>query len=213
MAKKLQEPGPGELLVERGSGYGGTPFVVGQTTIGRWDRRRAPDFTTPQMRDEGEVWRAGVVVPLEVAREFHDEDGLSFGVGADRGSLYMARVRPATVEEVDVFRAAREEGARERTRLRRRRELDRRVSDLFDSSSSHLPDSQRQDAPHPDAAEVPWDGVAKDDDGARLHVHEGLGLVWMSWPAAGKWVDAGCYSHPLTPERQAIVAELRAEYS
>lgn len=70
---------PGEFRVSRGEGNGNAPYQPGQI------------FHDPQINR---------YLLVRVAwSEYFSEDGLSFGVGDDRGHLYWAIVRYATPEE------------------------------------------------------------------------------------------------------------------
>ena len=71
-------PQPTSEMVSRGQGYGGHPYIVGESI---------------RLKD-------GRIVTVTKARErYFEEDGLSFGVGDDEGYIYYADVRPATDSE------------------------------------------------------------------------------------------------------------------
>jgi hypothetical protein len=67
-----------EIQVSRGEGYGGRPYVVGQTMRLR-DRR--------------------AVTVVSATQCYIREDGMSFGVGDEEGHIYHADCRLATEEE------------------------------------------------------------------------------------------------------------------
>lgn len=71
------------INIRRGSGYGGMPFVVGKFV---WNKNR-----------DGSV--QGVIV-VSVSQKYFRDDGMSFGVGDDRGYAYYADCRLANQEEI-----------------------------------------------------------------------------------------------------------------
>lgn len=87
--------------ISEGSGYGGRPYSVGQVI-------KAPRWVA----DEGGPEYLTVV---RASKSYYSEDGLSFGVGDDRGYIYIADCREATAEEaaplVEAKRAAAEKKA------------------------------------------------------------------------------------------------------
>lgn len=86
-----------------GEGYGGQDYAPG-TVIRHPDRSR---------RDE-------IVVVEETHAKYYREDGLSFGVGDDRGYLYTYTLRPATQPEAAPL-LQKEEEAKAATEAGRRR--------------------------------------------------------------------------------------------
>lgn len=86
---------PGESRVARGEGYGGTPYVEGETFLDK---------------------KSGQFLTVRVAwSQYYREDGMSFGVGDESGYIYLAICRPATDEEAAPVQAA--IAAREAKRL------------------------------------------------------------------------------------------------
>lgn len=84
--------------LDRGSGYGGVPYSVGQV-LRNSDRRIAqgePEYLF--------VEKAG--------QRYYREEGMSFGVGDESGYAYWATARPATDEESRPLREAREQKVR-----------------------------------------------------------------------------------------------------
>ncbi|WP_367139682.1 hypothetical protein [Saccharothrix sp. HUAS TT1] len=214
--------GPGEMIVTRGSGNGGTRYVVGEVTRVWWWKSQHPDFTTPrQYTPIDQKKQMGYVVPIEVAQEYWSEDGLSFGVGDDRGTVYAARVRPATEEEVTAVLgpvdpeadAAAEARREEKRREQQRRILDNEIHRLIAQVEMGRPvDSEPADAPHPDAVEVEFGGP----------VHKGGLRLWVYEPQEGEqgalWSvktfrPDEFFRHPLTPARKKLVDELTAAYA
>ncbi|QFZ20467.1 hypothetical protein [Saccharothrix syringae] len=214
--------GPGEMIVTRGSGNGGTRYVVGQVTKVWWWKTQHPDFTTPRQYapvDEDKL--VGYVVPLEVAQEYWKSDGLSFGVGDDRGTVYAARVRPATEDEVTAFLGPQDpeaDAAAEARRRAQRKERDRRILDneihrLVAKAEMGGPlDGEPSDTPPADAVEVPLGGPLH-RGGLRLYVRDGRdgeqGVLWSTMT----FRPDRFYRHPLTPDRQQLVDDLRNAYS
>jgi hypothetical protein len=96
------------LHAARGSGYGGRPYIIGQTIL---------------LKKDPEQW--GVVT--KVGSQYYREDGLSFGVGDDQGHVYWAECRPAAADEIAAVVAKRQAAADEKdeeaSRVVRVREL------------------------------------------------------------------------------------------
>lgn len=67
------------ICISGGSGYGDYPYKVGETY---WNEKH------------------GYITALTAKSKYYREDGLSFGVGDDRGYIYYAQCRLATDEEV-----------------------------------------------------------------------------------------------------------------
>jgi hypothetical protein len=76
--------------LSEGSGYGGRPFEVGQTY-------RLTKSQTAEGYPE-------YVTILEASQRYYREDGMSFGVGDERGYVYSAKARAATEEEIAPVR-------------------------------------------------------------------------------------------------------------
>jgi hypothetical protein len=203
--------GDDEVIVTRGSGDLRnpriSPLIVGRVVSARWQPASNPTFTTLRQRDELNGDRSGLVVPVEVIREYYDEDGLTYGVGEDRGYLYIARVRAATQDDVDA------ENDRRRNEFdtrKRREQLRTRVHQEFSSDSTYRPDSNSADAVADGAVAVP---LGPDDrTGREIHVDEVAGLVWSVNIDALEKGRRVIYVHPLTPDRAQLIADLRAEY-
>lgn len=88
--KKI-EMQPGERLISQGEGYGGFPFKVGDVILD-------PKGT-------------GYVKILKSWERYFKYDGMSFGVGDDRGYIYSAIVRDATDDESLPLRDKEEKNA------------------------------------------------------------------------------------------------------
>src|ERR1043165_4684388 len=134
----MRKPTPDEIVIHRGSGEGRgrTQYTVGRVTKATWSPARYPTFTAAEMTTTTTGQHTGWVVPLEVSKAYHAADGLSFGVGADRGWVFTALCRAATGQELHDARAVH---AAARDAVLRRRELDRRVSAAFDSPYRRSP--------------------------------------------------------------------------
>jgi hypothetical protein len=74
----IPQPAADLFRVGLGEGYGGRPYTVGQIV-----KRREGGY--------------GVVV--RATKQYYAEDGMSFGVGDERGYVFSAQCRPATAEE------------------------------------------------------------------------------------------------------------------
>lgn len=79
--------------LSQGEGYGGRPYVVGDTFA--VDARRIASG-----------WPEYVTV-IDSSSRYYAEDGMSFGVGDDRGRVFSTTVRAATEEEAAAVRERR----------------------------------------------------------------------------------------------------------
>jgi hypothetical protein len=162
----------------------------------------------------------GIVVPVETGYRYYDEDGMSFGVGADEGYVYTAIVRPATAEEAAPI-LAEEEAVRHRREVAARKDalLSWRGPDEAKGAVCPRPIT----GPSPAGAEVvPHEAPPLYYSGVRdeLRVDRANQLVWAlsyngrdgdTWDASN-WRSFIAIHHPLTPEREALIAELTALY-
>lgn len=88
---------PAAIELSGGSGYGCKGWQVGQIVQAHPKRVAAG----------GPEW----LYVLRAGRQYHSEDGMSFGVGDDRGYTYWAQCRAATAEEAAPAIAAATRGA------------------------------------------------------------------------------------------------------
>lgn len=72
-----QKPPENSFVISKGSGYGGSPYKVGQII----------------------KTKNGFVKVISTNKRYYSEDGMSFGVGDESGYVYSARVVQATEEE------------------------------------------------------------------------------------------------------------------
>jgi len=102
--------GPGEFLLSEGEGYGGYERHIGEV------------FAAPKrFQDKGD-W---LIVVKELSPQYYREDGLSFGVGDDRGYIFKHVVRPATDDESLPARMKKEKGkVQQETRVALRKLID-----------------------------------------------------------------------------------------
>lgn len=99
-----------------GSGYGGRPYRVGEVRPGN-QRAGQPAYVTV----------------LQARQHYYEEDGMSFGVGSERGYTYSAVVRAATDEESAPLRARLAQAA---ARQAARAELDTIVREIETTGES-----------------------------------------------------------------------------
>jgi hypothetical protein len=99
--------GGGSIEVRTGSGYGGRPMRPGEVIVNPNRRPGEPEFLVVEEAGERRV----------------EADGMALGVGADSGTLYWARARPATPEEAAPLRARREQAERREQAQRRARAI------------------------------------------------------------------------------------------
>lgn len=121
----------GDIRLGGGSGYGCDGWRVGQVC---W---HAPYV-------DGKKQEAQVVVVTRAKATYYREDGLSFGVGDDRGYIYEARARLATDEEAAPLIAERE---KQRAAYAREQALKRGLDTLFNhqiSTDSNTPEGDIQ---------------------------------------------------------------------
>jgi hypothetical protein len=172
-----------------GEGYGGMPFVPGDTI--RWNDRQGQRYIT---------------VLSSWSRYYH-EDGMTFGVGDESGHIYFAIVRPATDEESAPLRqqAARAERGAQLESERRR---------LFDPRQ---PDAEYPWGPDNSQVQVDgdWIKIGKGFNiyggGEELCVESDARHIWLvhgngadgdDWSRNNTTAGIG-WRFPLTDERQA----------
>jgi len=141
------------LRIDRGSGYGGRPFSVGQVLRNPGHARNSaePEFVTV----------------LSASQRYFREDGLSFGVGDDQGYIYSATVRPATEAETALL-IEREQAAEQR------RATLRAVDEL---RTTFIRDGERPNPAEP-AGEVLLNTFTIYGGGERWHIDREGGSIW-----------------------------------
>lgn len=148
------------------------------------------------------------VVPLQIRSRYIREDGLSFGLDQDSGTLYSVKARLATADEI----AAEEQRlSDERARYHAARERKARLDRLHDKI---LREGERPAGADPSGTDL-TPGARYDDD--RYYLDREAGLVWVevyngrdgdSWAnnnARGGASIAACMA--VTPE---LLAEVEA---
>ncbi|KKQ53961.1 MAG: methylase protein, partial [Candidatus Woesebacteria bacterium GW2011_GWC1_38_13] len=98
---KTTEPSPEIIRLSAGSGYGGYPYGIGDVIrVYRRISNGQPYYSkTPKMEHETQSVEPVVVKIVSAKQNYYREDGLSFGVGDDRGYVYSANARIATPDE------------------------------------------------------------------------------------------------------------------
>jgi hypothetical protein len=203
-----------------------------QAETARRIRAAAPDAATWQVQagDGGRRYRVGetfrdqddehrrIVTVLEAGERYHADDGMSFGVGDDRGHVYTAVVREATVEEAAPIIGAEQHAQRSE-------ELRKATREQFAWLYSTTPDATVPGEASPSVLILPrvvigpkargWSTresfLAIDEQGGvvySLSYNGADGDDWSRNNLPGYVVAA----QPLTPERAELVAQLREHF-
>lgn len=220
-------PGTPTMGVARGSGgqseVKADPYRVGVAERLSWSPSTTGALRVEQVPGGGTDslgYTSGIVVPVKTGSSYYDEDGMSFGVGADEGYVYTATVRPATPQEAAPI-LAQEQAARQRREVaaRKRALLSWRGPDQSKGAVCPRPIT----GPSPEEAEpVPHQDrpVYYVEPAAELRVDRAHQLVWTlsyngadgdTWDACN-WGMFIAVRHPLTPEREELIADLAALY-
>ncbi len=111
----------GWIQVSIGEGYGGQSHSVGEVVMAHDGRGPGLAYRLPEGTAPGSCWTV-----TECRSRYIREDGMSFGVGDERGYIFTTRLRPATDEEAAPV-IARAQAQNERFAARRE------LSGLFDA--------------------------------------------------------------------------------
>jgi hypothetical protein len=119
------EPAPAPFKLSEGSGYGGRGWEVGTLvhTNDRQQERGVPEW----------------VIVVRTGKRYYSEDGMSFGVGDDRGYIYWAECRAATEAE---YKPAAEQRAKSIADKARAEELAAELNNSYngDTQVTELPE-------------------------------------------------------------------------
>jgi len=157
------------------------------------------------------------VTALAFSRRYYAEDGMSFGAADDAGYVYLTEVRDATPAEAAELE---EREARQAARG----DLQARARDLA-GPGAEVPEDIPAGLRSLPGARIeparPW-SLAFGTEGCRQHLRADEAGGWL-WVLTYNGADGDDWSRsnyppyiaarlPLTPERAALVAELRAEF-
>ncbi|WP_435108085.1 hypothetical protein [Nocardiopsis synnemataformans] len=216
------------ITISRGSGETAPevgPYSEGVAERATWpaDEHTPAAFTAehvPGGRTLATGLVTGIVVPIQTSARYYDQDGLSFGVGADEGHVYVATVRAATAEEAAPILAAEQRAAQAQELARRTRALLRWRYPNAEVGATY---THPLTGPTPDTAvpvpQAPDYGHSPFPD--RILIDRAADLVWTlvyngadgnDWSLSNHGAHIAL-SHALTPEREQLVADLTAFYA
>jgi hypothetical protein len=203
--KRAAERAAGIIQIERGEGYGGEAFGVGEVV---WvdETRYRPDGAQ------------GWYVVLSAKSHYIREDGMSFGVGEDSGYLFSATLRPATAEEAAPHQAKAEAAQQRR---QRRQAIEQGLRNHF---AANAPDAEYPAGPiTPQGVRVnigegqniygTGEWFVLDNDGTHVWHVRNNGMDGDNWAYNNIGTGgAGAIGHrfPLTPERREILTLAQA---
>ena len=144
----------------RGAGYHEEPYRIGEI-----------------VEEDGEI-----MVVARAWKVWVNEDGMSLGVGADRGYLYHAELRPATAEEAESYCARR--AAAEEAEKAEKAELNR-----FQSLRAQIfsaPGCRNADFPPPGAETIMIDGEQWSAAWEEIQAHGGR-LFWVKFEGSAQF--------------------------
>ncbi|WP_155981037.1 hypothetical protein [Nocardia sp. CNY236] len=209
--------GAATWTIRLGEGAGGGPSRPGRSFRANWtsgDNRPGAD-EVPGGRTDGQL-TSGIVTTVTAGQIYYNEDGLSFGVGADTGYVYWAEVRAATADEAAPILDSED-------RYQRRMALSARIDALI---GSLVPVTSDREYPETAAGldeittlpQVPTGG--RNDYCDRIHIDEPRERLWLLINNSGDGDDWNrniiperivCWM-PYTADRRQLVADLRDEY-
>lgn len=216
------------ITISRGSGEAAPevgPYRQGVAERATWPtNEHTPEVFSAEHVPGGRTLAAGlvtgIVVPVQTSSRYYDEDGLSFGVGADEGHVYVATVRAATADEAAPILAAEQHAAHLRELTTRTRALlrwrhpDPEVGAVYANPLTEPTPDTAVDVPQaPEYGQIPFPD--------RILIDRAAGLVWTlayngadgdNW-SASNYGSHVALSHALTPERERLVADLIATYA
>lgn len=210
-----------------GEGYGTQPYQAGDTLREEWwtSANGPGPEAVPGGRlvseSDGNRRVSGIVTVVTAHQRYYADEGMSFGVGAEQGHYYWARVRAATEDEAGTVLAA-------EARTVELQELGQRVRRLLAWGSRTVDDAELPPSGSPELdglRSLPQVPLRRHDDqqlhGDDLYVDEPGGWLWTvvhngmdgdDW-TANNIPGHIAARHPLTDERRQLVAHLGATFA